>query len=106
MNIMPLHVTASFRRNGREARHLGPRQVKAMPAINPDAGRALAELLRSLQTLAQADEEFPDEEGIRAEVAALAADLRQLGEQGYGTEGLLRSLVKTAGLDMRVHETA
>ncbi|MDR3157922.1 MAG: hypothetical protein LBU11_02700 [Zoogloeaceae bacterium] len=106
MNIMPLHhVTADIRRNERESRRLGPPPVKAMAAINPDAGRALQELLRSAQTLAQADEAL-DEEDIREEAASLAADLRQLGERGYGTEGLLRSLIKTAGLNMRVHETA
>ena len=105
MNIMPLYVTANFRRNEREGPRLGLRRVKAMAAIHPDAGRALLELLRSVQTRAQADG-LPDEEDIRAEAASLAADLRQLGERGYGTEGLLRSLVKTAGINVRVRETA
>ncbi|MDR1350775.1 MAG: hypothetical protein LBJ59_08405 [Zoogloeaceae bacterium] len=106
MNIMPLHyITANVRRHERELRHLGLRQVKAMAAINPDAGRALQELLRSVQALAQADE-FPDEEDIRTEAASLAADLRQLGKQGYRTEGLLRSLTKTADLNRSVNETA
>ena len=106
MNIMPLrYVTANVRRNEREPRHLGLRRVKAMLAIDPDAGRALLELLRSVQTLARADE-FPGEEDIRAEATSLAADLRQLGKQGYDTEGLLRSLIRTAGLNMRVNETA
>ncbi|MDR2365942.1 MAG: hypothetical protein LBD68_08850 [Zoogloeaceae bacterium] len=100
---MPLyHVMPEARRNGRTPRYLaglGPRRVEAVTAIHPDAGRALQELLRSIRTLAQADEEaLPDEEDIRAEASALAEDLRQLGRQGYGTEGLLRSLIKTAGL--------
>jgi hypothetical protein len=106
MDIMPLrHVAANFRRNVREARHLGPRRVEAMAAIHPDAGRALQELLRSVQTLARTDE-LPNEEDIREEAAALAADLRQLGERGYDTEELLRSLIKTTGLNTRLHETA
>jgi hypothetical protein len=106
MNIMPLHyVTANIRRNEQAPQFPGVRRVKAMTAINPDAGRALEELLRSVQTLAQTDE-LPDEAAVRSEAAALAAELRQLGQQGYDTAGLLRSLIKTANLNIRVRETA